>query len=70
MNKIIKENEKQKDNLFSSLKLCEIDSVKKSIFEEIAKMMDKSETAIRVTLSRARKSVRESLIKKYEYGIK
>lgn len=39
-------------------------------FEEIAKMMDKSETAIRVTLSRARKSVRESLIKKYEYGIK
>lgn len=38
MNKIIKENEKQKDNLFSSLKLCEIDSVKKSIFEEIAKM--------------------------------
>lgn len=38
LNKIIKENEKQKDNLFSSLKLCEIDSVKKSIFEEIAKM--------------------------------
>lgn len=42
LNKIIKENEKQKDNLFSSLKLCEIDSVKKSIFEEIAKMEEKN----------------------------
>lgn len=39
-------------------------------FEEIAEMLDKSETAIRVTLSRARKTVREALIKKYNYGIK
>ncbi len=39
-------------------------------FEEIAKMLDKNETAIRVTLSRARKTVREALIKKYNYGIK
>lgn len=38
LQKAIKENEKQKDNLINSLKLCEIDSVKKSIFEEIAKM--------------------------------
>ena len=39
-------------------------------FEEIAEMLDKNETAIRVTLSRARKTVREALIKKYNYGIK
>lgn len=38
LTKAIKENERQKENLFNSLKLCEIDSVKKSIFEEIAKM--------------------------------
>ena len=34
----IKELEKQKNNLFDSLKICEIESVKKSIFEEIAKL--------------------------------
>ena len=39
-------------------------------FEEISKMLDKNETAIRVALSRARKAVREELIKKYNYGIK
>lgn len=35
---LLKENEKQKANLFDSLKICKIDSVKKSIFEEINKM--------------------------------
>jgi len=39
-------------------------------FAEIAKMLDSNETAIRVSLSRARKAVREALIKKYNYGIK
>ena len=38
LNKNIKELEKQKNNLFDSLKICEIESVKKSIFEEIAKL--------------------------------
>ncbi len=38
LNKMLKENEKQKANLFDSLKICNIDSVKKSIFEEINKM--------------------------------
>lgn len=38
-------------------------------FEEIAEMMDSNETAIRVTLSRARKAVREQLIKQYNYGV-
>jgi RNA polymerase sigma-70 factor (ECF subfamily) len=39
-------------------------------FEEIAKMMDMNETAVRVALSRARKAIREELTKKHSYGIK
>lgn len=39
-------------------------------FEEIAKIMDMNETAVRVALSRARKTVREELIKTHSYGIK
>lgn len=39
-------------------------------FSEIAKILDSNETAIRVALSRARKTVREAMIKKYSYGIK
>ncbi len=38
-------------------------------FVEIAEMMEINETAVRVSLSRARKRVREQLIKKYNYGI-
>ena len=38
-------------------------------FDEIAEMLDSSETTVRVTLSRARKTVREQLIKQYNYGI-
>jgi len=50
--------------------MLQLRDVEQFEFEEIAEMLGKSETAIRVTLSRARKSVRDSLIKKYEYGIK
>ncbi len=39
-------------------------------FEEIAKIMDMNETAVRVALSRARKTIREELIKKHSYGTK
>lgn len=39
-------------------------------FSEIAKILDNNETAIRVALSRARKAVREAMIKKYNYGIR
>jgi RNA polymerase sigma-70 factor (ECF subfamily) len=39
-------------------------------FEEIAKIMDMNETAVRVALSRARKTLREELTKKHNYGIK
>jgi len=39
-------------------------------FEEIAKIMDMNETAVRVALSRARKTLREELTKTHSYGIK
>jgi RNA polymerase sigma-70 factor (ECF subfamily) len=38
-------------------------------FTEISQMLEINETAIRVALSRARKVVREQLIKQYNYGI-
>ncbi len=38
-------------------------------FDEIAKLLEMNPTAVRVTLSRARKTVREKLIKKHSYGI-
>ncbi|MGV6828442.1 MAG: RNA polymerase sigma factor [Flavobacteriales bacterium] len=38
-------------------------------FSEIAEMLNLNPTAIRVALSRARKKVREQLIKQYNYGI-
>lgn len=38
-------------------------------YDEIAEMLGMKPTAIRVTLSRARKTVREKLIEKHNYGI-
>jgi RNA polymerase sigma-70 factor (ECF subfamily) len=38
-------------------------------FSEIAQMLDSTETAVRVNLSRARKTVRDQLIKNYNYGV-
>lgn len=38
-------------------------------FSEIAQILDMNETAVRVTLSRARKEIREQLVKKHKYGI-
>lgn len=51
LNRMLKENGEQRNNLFDSLKICNIDSVKQSIFEEINKMeiernMIKDEIAI------------------------
>lgn len=37
-------------------------------FEEIAQVMEMNETAVRVALSRARKTIREKLIKTHLYG--
>jgi len=39
-------------------------------FKEIAKILDMNETAIRVALSRARKTIREKLTNTHNYGIK
>lgn len=39
-------------------------------FDEIAKMLDMNQTAIRVALSRARKTIREKLTKTHNYGVK
>lgn len=39
-------------------------------FEEIAKALDMQETAVRVALSRARKTIREQLTAKHNYGVK
>ncbi|AWG27112.1 RNA polymerase sigma factor [Flavobacterium kingsejongi] len=39
-------------------------------FDEIAKIMDMNETAVRVALSRGRKTIREELTKKHSYGIR
>ncbi|WP_047415564.1 RNA polymerase sigma factor [Cellulophaga sp. Hel_I_12] len=39
-------------------------------FDEIAVMLDMKPTAIRVALSRARKTVREKLLEKHSYGIR
>lgn len=39
-------------------------------FSEIAEVLEMNETAVRVALSRARKTIREKLIAKHNYGIK
>ena len=39
-------------------------------YSEISKMLDINETAIRVTLSRARKTLREKLTKTHNYGVR
>jgi len=38
-------------------------------FDEICKMVTMKPTAVRVALSRARKTIREELIKKHNYGV-
>jgi len=38
-------------------------------FDEICEMVDMKPTAVRVALSRARKTIREELIKKHNYGV-
>lgn len=38
-------------------------------YEEIAKILEMNETAVRVALSRARKTIRETMTKTHRYGI-
>ena len=49
--------------------ILQLRDVEEFEFVEISKMLDMNETAVRVSLSRARKNVREKLIKQYNYGI-
>jgi RNA polymerase sigma-70 factor (ECF subfamily) len=38
-------------------------------FEELAQLLEMQPTAVRVALSRARKTVRDKLLQKHSYGI-
>lgn len=49
--------------------ILQLRDVEQFEFAEIAKMLDSNETAVRVALSRARKTVREQLLKQYNYGV-
>ncbi|PKA83947.1 RNA polymerase sigma-70 factor (ECF subfamily) [Ulvibacter sp. MAR_2010_11] len=49
--------------------ILQLRDVEQFEFAEIAQMLESNETAIRVTLSRARKTVREQLIQQYNYGV-
>jgi RNA polymerase sigma factor (sigma-70 family) len=49
--------------------ILQLRDVEEFEYAEISKMLDINETAVRVSLSRARKNVREQLIKKHNYGI-
>lgn len=50
--------------------LIQLRDVEQYEFDEIAKIVNMNETAIRVALSRARKKIRESMINTHGYGIK
>ncbi|SFW56466.1 RNA polymerase sigma-70 factor, ECF subfamily [Sinomicrobium oceani] len=49
--------------------ILQLRDVEQYEFEEISEMLDMNPTAVRVALSRARKTVREELIKKHNYGV-
>ena len=50
--------------------IIQLRDVEQYEFEEIGKMLELKPTAVRVALSRARKTIREQLIKQHNYGIK
>lgn len=50
--------------------LIQLREVEQYEYEEIAEMTGMQETAIRVALSRARKKLKEEMIKRHRYGIK
>jgi len=49
--------------------IIQLRDVEQYSFEEIGKILEIQPTAIRVALSRARKTIREKLLKKHKYGI-
>ena len=66
-NKYMNKSAKHKDYYEGILQLRDIEQYE---FKEISKMLDMNETAIRVSLSRARKTLREQLTKTHSYGVK
>jgi len=50
--------------------IIQLRDVEQYTFEEIGKILEIKQTAIRVSLSRARKTIRQKLIKYHNYGIK
>jgi len=50
--------------------IIQLRDVEQYEYKEIGKMLDLQPTAVRVALSRARKTIREQLIKQHNYGIK
>ena len=49
--------------------IIQLRDVEQYSFEEIGKILEIKPTAVRVALSRARKTIREKLLKKHKYGI-
>jgi RNA polymerase sigma-70 factor (ECF subfamily) len=63
--------EKIMDTLPEQQKLVmQLRDIEEYSFEEIAEMLDMQPATVRVTLSRARKMVREKLVEKHSYGIR
>ena len=50
--------------------LIQMRDIEQYEFNEIAQILKMNETAIRVALSRARKTIREQMVKTHSYGIK
>ena len=58
------------ENLPEQQKLIiQLRDVEQYEFDEIAKMLNIKPTAVRVTLSRARKTIKEQLLKQHKYGV-
>ncbi|SDW90447.1 RNA polymerase sigma-70 factor, ECF subfamily [Lutibacter oricola] len=58
------------ENLPEQQKLIiQLRDVEQYEFDEIAKMLNIKPTAVRVTLSRARKTIKEQLLKQHNYGV-
>lgn len=63
--------EKLVDNLPDQQKMIvQLRDIEQLEFEEIAQILEMNETAVRVALSRARKVLRENMLKMHSYGIK
>ena len=58
------------DNLPEQQKLIiQLRDIEEYEYDEIAKLLNLKPTAIRVSLSRARKTIREQLLKQHNYGV-